>query len=67
MGESRKRAAILAIFLGWLGIHKFYLKYTGQGLILLAIGISRHVYSIYWIFSFYFWMYRGTTLFYEER
>jgi len=39
-GRSRKRAAILAIFLGWLGIHKFYLKYTGQGLILLAIGIS---------------------------
>jgi TM2 domain-containing membrane protein YozV len=38
--RSRKRAAILAIFLGWLGIHKFYLKYTGQGLILLAIGIS---------------------------
>ena len=36
---KRKIAAgLLAIFLGWLGIHKFYLGYTRPGIILLLCG-----------------------------
>ena len=38
-GTNHKVAAgILAILLGWLGIHKFYLGYTGPGVILLLAG-----------------------------
>ena len=36
-GKSRVAAGLLAIFLGALGIHKFYLGYTGPGIILLLI------------------------------
>lgn len=32
-------AGLLAIFLGWLGIHKFYLGYNTQGFIMLGISI----------------------------
>ena len=34
--KSNVAAGVLAILLGGLGIHKFYLGYTAQGLILLA-------------------------------
>ena len=37
--KSKVAAGLLAIFLGGLGIHKFYLGYTAQGLILLALSI----------------------------
>ena len=37
--KSKVAAGILAILLGGLGIHKFYLGYTAQGLILLALLI----------------------------
>ena len=36
--KSKVAAGLLAIFLGWLGIHKFYLGYTWPGIILLLCG-----------------------------
>lgn len=39
--ENKKLlAGILAILLGWLGIHKFILGYKTEGIILLIIGLS---------------------------
>lgn len=37
--KSKVAAGLLAIFLGGLGIHKFYLGYTMQGIILLLVTI----------------------------
>lgn len=37
--KSKVAAGLLAIFLGSLGIHKFYLGYTVQGIIMLLITI----------------------------
>ena len=38
--DKRKvEAGLLGIFLGWQGIHKFYLGYTVPGIIMLALGI----------------------------
>jgi TM2 domain-containing membrane protein YozV len=36
--EKKIPAALLAIFLGSLGIHKFYLGYTNAGIIQLLLG-----------------------------
>ena len=37
---SKKVAAgVLAILLGWLGIHKFILGFTTQGIILLCVSL----------------------------
>ncbi|MES2438730.1 MAG: TM2 domain-containing protein [Verrucomicrobiota bacterium] len=33
-------SGILAILLGWLGIHKFYLGYNTEGVIMLVIGVG---------------------------
>lgn len=39
-GKSQIVALLLCIFLGWLGIHRFYLGYTGMGLLyLFTFGI----------------------------
>ena len=38
-GKSRVTAALLAIFLGAIGAHEFYLGHSTSGLIRLAIGI----------------------------
>jgi TM2 domain-containing membrane protein YozV len=37
--KSKLVAGLLAIFLGWLGLHKFYLDYSKEGLILLLVAI----------------------------
>ena len=37
--EKKIVAGILGILLGWLGIHKFYLGYTKEGVIQLIIGV----------------------------
>lgn len=36
--EKKLPAGILAILLGWLGIHKFYLGRTKEGIIQLILG-----------------------------
>lgn len=38
--KSKIAAALLALFLGGLGVHKFYLGYTTQGLIMLGGTIA---------------------------
>lgn len=37
--KSKLVAGLLAIFLGWAGIHKFYLGYKSPGLIMLLVSI----------------------------
>lgn len=37
-GKSKIAAGILAIILGWLGVHKFYLGFTTPGVIMLLCG-----------------------------
>ncbi|MBO9713746.1 TM2 domain-containing protein [Sphingomonas sp.] len=39
-GKSRISAALLAFFLGALGIHKFYLDRNGAGLVMLLISLA---------------------------
>ena len=36
--KNKVTAGLLAILLGWLGIHKFYLGYTGPGLVFLLVN-----------------------------
>ncbi|MBX3481830.1 MAG: NINE protein [Caulobacter sp.] len=36
--KNRVVAALLAFFLGWIGIHKFYLGKTNAGIIMLVCG-----------------------------
>lgn len=37
-GKNKTAAGLLAIFLGGLGIHKFYLGFTGSGLVYLLVN-----------------------------
>tara|TARA_R110002051_G_scaffold120997_3_gene194178 strand:+ start:19274 stop:19714 length:441 start_codon:yes stop_codon:yes gene_type:complete len=37
--NKKLMAGLLAIFLGWLGIHKFILGYKTEGIIMLVIGV----------------------------
>lgn len=39
-GKSRTAAALLAFFLGTLGIHRFYIGKIGTGLTLLLLGVA---------------------------
>lgn len=38
-GKSKIAAGLLAIFVGTLGIHKFYLGYTTQGIVMLLVSL----------------------------
>ena len=38
--DKKLVSGILAILLGWLGVHKFYLGYTVEGVIMLVVGIG---------------------------
>ena len=48
--KDRATSAILAIFLGWCGVHKFYLGYASAGIVYMLITIL----SVFLIFSFFF-------------
>ena len=48
-------AGILAIFLGWAGIHKFILGYQKEGIILLVVSIIGFVLSCIGIGVFLVW------------
>jgi TM2 domain-containing membrane protein YozV/RNA polymerase subunit RPABC4/transcription elongation factor Spt4 len=37
--KSKVAAGLLGIFLSWLGIHKFYLGYSKEGVIMLLVSI----------------------------
>jgi TM2 domain-containing membrane protein YozV len=38
-GKSKMAAGLLGIFLGWLGVHNFYLGYTSKAVIQLVVSI----------------------------
>ena len=38
-GDKKITAGICAILVGWLGVHKFILGYTTEGVIQLVLGI----------------------------
>lgn len=39
-GKSRGLATVLALFLGWFGVHNFYFGYKGKGFIQLALFVA---------------------------
>lgn len=45
-GKSKTVAGLLAIFLGGLGIHKFYLGYNKEGLILLLVTVFGSIITV---------------------
>ncbi len=38
--DKKLVSGILAIVVGWLGVHKFYLGYTMEGVIMLVVGLA---------------------------
>lgn len=48
-GKSKVLAALLAFFLGWLGLHHFYLGASGAGVVLL---VANCFFGIGWLFAF---------------
>lgn len=56
-GENKKMlAGLLAIFLGWLGVHKFILGYQKEGIIMAAITIVGLATSCLVIGMFFYWI-----------
>jgi TM2 domain-containing membrane protein YozV len=49
-GKNKVAAGLLAIFLGGLGIHKFYLGYNGPGLVFLLVNTIG--FAVTWIMLF---------------
>ncbi|MBM4163546.1 MAG: TM2 domain-containing protein [Lentisphaerae bacterium] len=37
--KSKVAAGLLGLFLGWIGIHKFYLGYSKEGVIMLLVSV----------------------------
>jgi len=37
--DKKLVSGILAILLGWIGVHKFYLGYQKEGIIMLIVGV----------------------------
>ena len=37
--KSKVAAGLLGLFLGWLGVHKFYLGYSKEGVIMLLVSV----------------------------
>jgi TM2 domain-containing membrane protein YozV len=48
--KSKVAAGLLAILIGFLGIHKFYLGYTGPGLVYLLVNTIG--FAITWLLGF---------------
>lgn len=48
--KNKTAAGLLAIFLGGIGVHKFYLGFTGPGLVFLLVNTIG--WAITWIFLF---------------
>lgn len=59
-GDNKKMlAGLLAIFLGWLGVHKFILGYQKEGFILLAttiIGYATMCFVVGWFLVMAAWI-----------
>ena len=49
-GKNKVAAGVLAILLGWFGVHKFYLGFTGPGLVFLLVNTVG--FAITWILAF---------------
>jgi len=49
-GKNKVAAGLLAIFLGGLGIHKFYLGFTGPGLVFLLVNTIG--FAVTWLMLF---------------
>jgi TM2 domain-containing membrane protein YozV len=55
-GENKKiLAGILAIFVGWAGVHKFILGYQKEGIILLVVSVLGFVLSCLAVGIFLVW------------
>ena len=57
-GKSRLATALLAWFLGTLGIHRFYIGRIGTGLIILILGIVG--WATTWIRGVWFYIYHNS-------
>lgn len=44
-GKNRVVVGLIALFLGWLGIHNFYLGHTDKGLTQLLVSVIGGVFS----------------------
>lgn len=55
-GDNKKiLAGVLAIFVGWAGIHKFILGYQKEGIILLTVSVIGFALTCIWVGFFLVW------------
>ena len=50
--KSKVAAGLLALFLGGLGIHKFYLGYAGAGIVHIILSITIIGLPVNWVICF---------------